>query len=157
MYIFDASSIIYGWDTYPIEKFPRLWEWIESQIKKHNFWISDIALKETKYKSEECWQWLTRNNTQEYKLNNDVLTMAQRIKSLLEIEEENYHKDGVGENDILIISGAKILNFILISDENKQNNLPTNKSRYKIPAVCSLVNVSCKKFIDLVKESDESF
>lgn len=28
MLAFDASSIIHGWDNYPIEQFPGLWAWM---------------------------------------------------------------------------------------------------------------------------------
>ena len=33
MRVFDASSMIYAWDNYPIGQFPGMWEWMGSQIE----------------------------------------------------------------------------------------------------------------------------
>ena len=32
MQTFDASSMIYAWDNYPIEQFPPLWDWMGVQV-----------------------------------------------------------------------------------------------------------------------------
>ena len=77
---------------------------------------------------------------------------AQQIKTLLAIIEEEYTK-GVGENDLFIISIAKETTTTLVSEEARQNNLPSLKSNYKIPAVCEMpeVGVKCISFIELLK------
>lgn len=155
MYSFDASSMIHAWDNYPIKNphFDSLWEWFALQVSDENFVFSQIAYKEVNNKVPECGEWLKSNNVKIEPLSADIIYQGQTIKELLEIEEENY-TNGVGENDILIISTAKISNTILITEESRQNNLPPKKSNYKIPAVCALVevNVQCKNFTDLLKE-----
>jgi len=80
------------------------------------------------------------------------LLMAQEIKTLLGIVEEQYTK-GVGENDLFIIAMAKETSTILVSEESRQNNLPALKSNYKIPAVCNMqeVQVECINFLELLK------
>ncbi len=82
-----------------------------------------------------------------------------RIKQLLGIEEDKYHKRGVDEEDVLIIATASVEHVELVTNEEVQNNLPNNPARMKIPAVCGLdeVGVSCINFITLVKESREVF
>jgi len=154
MYSFDASSMIHAWDNYPIENehFKALWEWFASEVQKNHFIFSKIAFDEIEHKIPECGQWLKDNQVKIDPLSPSSLLQAQAIKILLEIEEENYTK-GVGENDLFIISIAKTSNSILVTEESKQNKLPSKKSNYKIPAVCSLqeVNVTCKSFIDLLK------
>ncbi|MCF6309453.1 MAG: DUF4411 family protein [Sulfurimonas sp.] len=155
MYNFDASSMIHAWDNYPIDNphFNSLWDWFCEQIKQKEFVFSEIAFDEISHKIPECGEWLKNNKVEIYPLSADAILQAQSIKILLEIEEEVYTK-GVGENDLFIISIAKIYNSILITEESRQLSLPAKKSNYKIPAVCELdeVNVNCKSFIDLLKE-----
>lgn len=155
MYSFDASSMIHAWDNYPIENlhFNALWEWFATQINEKNFVFSQIAFVEISNKIPECGEWLKSHHAEIHPLSPDAIFQAQAIKILLEIEEEAYTK-GVGENDLFIISTAKIYNSTLITEESRQFILPPKKSNYKIPAVCALaeVNVPCISFINLLKE-----
>ena len=154
MYSFDASSMIHAWDNYPPENphFDSLWQWFSEQIDNKNFGISAKALDEVSHKVPECGDWLKNKNIEVYPLTATSLATAQGIKTLLGIVEEQYTK-GVGENDLLIISIAKENETTLVSDESRQNMLPSLKSNYKIPAVCDIpeVNVGCVSFLDLLK------
>ncbi len=78
-----------------------------------------------------------------YKKEVSDLTEAQSIKSLIEIEDDNYG-EGVGENDIFIVAISKRTSSVLVCNEKRQPNLPINKSKYKIPAVCNLPEVAVK-------------
>ena len=64
MHVFDASSILYAWDNYPIEKFPPLWDWMAQQVTGRQFVISKIAFDEVKHKAPDCGKWLEVNNVQ---------------------------------------------------------------------------------------------
>ena len=92
-------------------------------------------------------------------ISNAILQDAKRIKDLLGIMGDNYHAKGVGENDLLIIATARLHGAELVSDENRQTNLPQVSSRRKIPAVCVMESVSvvCINFIDYIKASGEVF
>lgn len=155
---FDASSIIYAWDNYPILQFPKLWEWIDAEIQAKEFSISGIAFEEVKGKTPECAQWLTNVEILKISITNLILDEALRIQGLLGIQNDQYGS-GVGENDILIIATAKIEGVDLISDENKQPNLPEDMKKYKIPAVCALpsVQVGSLNFLELIKNSGSTF
>jgi len=80
------------------------------------------------------------------------LLIAKNIKELLGIREEKYTK-GVGGNDLFIIAIALESGATLVSEEGRQSVLPTLKSNYKIPAVCSMeeVGVDCCNFLSLLK------
>lgn len=46
MRVFDASSMIYAWDNYPLQQFPGLWEWMEDQIRQRKLAMPSVALAE---------------------------------------------------------------------------------------------------------------
>jgi len=98
-------------------------------------------------------QMAKNNLIKVYPLTPKSLLTAQQIKTLLGIVEERYTK-GVGENDLLIIAIAKETSTTLVSEEARQNNLPSLKSNYKIPAVCEMseVGVTCISFVELLKQ-----
>ncbi|MCB4779142.1 MAG: DUF4411 family protein [Sulfurovum sp.] len=155
----DASSIIYGWDNYPIEQFPGLWEWLCEEVRGGNLCIPRVAFDEVKNKSEECSKWMQGCNIQKFAVTNDILRTAVEIHELLGIENENYHPKGVGENDIVIVAIAKIMETVLVSNESIQISLPQERKKYKIPAVCHLskVDVKCIDFLKYLKESGRVF
>ncbi|MCL1918741.1 MAG: DUF4411 family protein [Peptococcaceae bacterium] len=158
MQAFDASSMIYAWDNYPHDQFPKLWEWMANQISEGTLQMSEVAVEEVRHKAPECNSWLRNNDFQIISVDNAILQESYRIKGLLEIEEDNYGR-GVDENDLIIIATAKILNCELVTDEGFQANLPTHKYNYKIPAVCTMetVNVSWINFLRYLKRQGVIF
>ncbi len=159
MQAFDASSMVYAWDNYPIRQFPGLWEWIAEQIAKRILVIPDVALEEVSKEAPECGQWLKESNIKLLDVNNAIVQDAMRIKGLLGIVGDRYHPKGVGENDILIIAASRAHGAELISDEGKQNQLPDKMAKRKIPAVCDMAEVSvpCINFVEYIKRSDAIF
>ncbi|WP_374486538.1 DUF4411 family protein [Zoogloea sp.] len=158
MQVFDASSIIYAWDNYPVQQFPGLWEWMEARINDASIMMSSVALGEVHTNSPDCWQWLRDADLQTHDVSNAILQESLRIKGLIGIEGDRYGA-GVGENDILIIATASVLGKELVTDEEWQPTLPLNPLRYKIPAVCALpgVRVGWIDFLDYIKRSEAVF
>ena len=159
MQVFDASSMIYAWDNYPMRQFPGLWEWMAAQIEGKQLIMSSVAFEEVEHKAPDCGEWLKDNNLEQLSISNAILQDAKRIKGLLGIVGDNYHPNGVGENDILIIATARAHGTDLVSDERKQTALPLALPRFKIPAVCDIAGVSviCINFIEYIKRSEEIF
>lgn len=159
MQVLDASSIIYGWDNYPINQFPPFWEWIESQIENGNLSIPQVAFREVQQKTPDCSDWLQEKSIHIHPMSNAILSQSLAIKNLLGISSDDYHVRGVGENDILIISTAKINGLELITNEEKQLTLPQNLKKYKIPAVCNMssISVANKDFVEYIKQSNQVF
>lgn len=155
MFVFDTSSIIYAWDNYPVDKFPNLWNWIESEIKNQNFFIPEIAFNELN-KSLDLKEWLKSRNILILKINSNILTISLGIKKSLGIVNNEY-QSGVGENDIIIIATAKDADMTLVSNEKIQVTIPENLKKYKIPLVCKKHSIKCISFLDLIKKSDEIF
>lgn len=155
----DASSMIYAWDNYPITHFPKLWDWLSEEIDAGRLYMPHAAFGEVGHKLPDCQNWLAGCRCHVAPENNQVVQTALQIKQLLGIQNDQYHPDGVGENDVLIIATAKINGHMLVSNENRQPLLPTNLKRFKIPAVCSLgpVGVTCNNFVEYFKASGKVF
>lgn len=158
MQVFDASSAIYAWDNYPIHKFSKLWDWLSSQINLKALSISSIAMSEVEINSPDCWEWFRSENIQTHAITNAMLQESLRIKSLLGIVGDKYGK-GVDENDILIVSNALVLRKELITNEGRQNSLPADPLKYKIPAVCSIQSVAVRSydFLEYINRTDAVF
>lgn len=159
MQVFDASSMIYAWDNYPILQFPPLWEWIAEQIDEKKLVMPSVAFDEVENKMPECGKWLEECNIVQLEISNEIVHEAMRIKKLLGIVNDNYHTKGVGENDLLIIATAWVHKTELISDEKRQITPPKESTKRKIPAVCSMkdVAVPCINFIEFIKRSGMIF
>lgn len=158
MRVFDASSMIYAWDNYPVHQFPGLWEWMADQIERGELAMPSVALDEVTHKAPECAKWLKAGDLGVFEITNAILQDAMRIKGLLGIAGDKYHPKGVDENDLLIIATANACNAELVSDESKQK-LPDLPAKRKIPAVCAMaeVGVTCISFIEYIKESGVVF
>ena len=155
MRVIDASSMIWAWDNYPIGQIPNLWAWLEEEVGTGELIIPAPAFAEVNHKVPACGTWLEENGCNVVQVSNDIAQSAVQIQALLGIANDNYHPKGVDGNDVFVISTARTLELPLLSDENRQQTLPPDRRRYKIPAVCGIaeVNVDCRKFVEFFKAS----
>lgn len=158
MQVFDASSMIYAWDNYPIGQFPGLWGWMADRIATGVVRMSSVAFKEVNDKTPECGAWLRDQSLMLLEVGDAILLEAIKIKGLLGIVEDRYG-GGVGENDLIIIATSKIHRYELVTDEKYQAIPPKLRPNYKIPAVCMMdaVAVPWVNFIGYIKRSEAVF
>lgn len=89
MHMFDASSMIYGWDNYPLTQFPGLWDWLGGQVIAQSVTISETAHDEVRGKLPDCGNWLKKQQVNVVVNNTGILQEATSIKALLQITGNN--------------------------------------------------------------------
>lgn len=158
MQVFDASSTLFAWDNYPIDQFPKLWDWIADLLNRGEIVFSVVAFAEIGHKSPECCLWLDQNGAQKLPVTNAIVAAALVIQAAIGVENGDYGT-GVDENDIFVIATAKVHNRTVISDEAVQAVPPLNLKKSKIPLVCSMpvAKVPCKNFVAFFKASGVVF
>jgi predicted nucleic acid-binding protein len=158
MQVFDASSMIYAWDNYPIDQFPPLWAWFAAQVQAGQILFPSVAFSEVAAKTPDCAVWLEDQGVGKLSVTNAIAQAALAIKGQLGIVNDQYGA-GVGENDIFIVATAQVHGHTLVSDEAVQRIPPLSLKKYKIPAVCGMhgVGVTCISFLTFVKQSGAVF
>ncbi|WP_373989297.1 DUF4411 family protein [Duganella sp. BuS-21] len=158
MRAFDTSSIVYAWDNYPIQKFPRLWAWIANQLVHGEIVFPSVVVDEVRVVSPDCYDWLTVVGFQQLPMTEEILMQALEIKAWLGIDNPR-GAGGVGENDIFIVCAAAANGCGLVSNEAVQAVLPAHRQKYKMPAVCGLprLNVNCINFLQYLNSSQGEF
>ena len=158
MQVFDASSMVHAWDTYPYGQFPGLWDWMADRVAQGLIQMSEVAVDEVGHKVPECVAWLKDAGLQKLSVSEAILLEAMRIKDLLEIDGEQYGS-GVDENDLIIIATAKLHGCELVTNEAFQPALNKQKRNWKIPAVCNMetVGVEWVDYLDYLKRTGAVF
>ena len=135
--LMDASSALHGWHEYPIAVFPAFWEWMAAMIADNNVAVVRENLAEIKHGDPECHAWFKNARIAILSPDDAILHTAKSLADRLGIMDDGYHKRGVDYNDLLLVAAASVWRCDVITNESPQPRLPSNRARYKIPAVCT--------------------
>lgn len=145
--LIDASSAIHGWEHYPIELFPDLWQWLAEQIEYGEIQCIQLIMQEIKHKLPECFDWLESYQIEIIPIDDPITQKASEIGGSLGLDGSSYHSKGIDENDIFLIATAAVTNNAVISNEAIQLKPPDNIQKSKIPLVCKGQSVQCYSFL----------
>jgi hypothetical protein len=158
----DANIFITAWDSsYPISVFPTLWGQL-ARFKDNIVIIKpvydeinpispadrklDLSKKREKYPLR---MWLEDNQFTETLIDDMVENLSLKLE--LEYEIDDISK-GASQNDITLITYAKINNKTVVTLEAIQPEKPKYKKNYKIPLICKEQNVICINFIKMLSQ-----
>lgn len=157
----DTSSIIHGWEHYPIDQFPGLWDWLAEQVSSGDLHFCEVVIEEADKNAPDCCEWMRGHNCTVSPVTNETLTLAARIEERLQIVGQRYNQAGVGEYDIIIIASAQEHAHDLLANEARQKDWQKKKvfAKYKMPTVCQLpeVAVPSRNFIEYLRDSGVVF
>lgn len=165
-FLIDASSWIEAWLRYPIQSFPRVWEWLAEEIGNGNIQTPKVICKEVRHKSEECGKWLDENGITYPGVSEDnVLTMGVEIKGIAGITGDiKDNPRGIDDNDLELIVVASLTDGTVVTEEdpqltadNPRTATPPKPINYKIPFVCRLNEVKVTNFLEMIKGTGKTF
>ena len=167
IYYCDASALITAWDQRyrpTIAIFQKFWELLENIFEQERLIIPKIIFQEIKIKDSK----ISISGKQDKKLSlkdwledTAKITLKDHREYLEQLAElsKKYKKDeasdgktsSVSKADLYLIAMAKVENWIVLTEEATQKQLPEKMSKYKIPAVCEKEKVECLSLIDFLE------
>ena len=158
-YCIDSSSLIsLGYEWYPRDIFPTLYQVLENLPLSDHIVVIDPIFKEiTNYHSNienleyenPIHYWLTSElNLETTKIDDLVKEKSLALKIKYKTERLSYK--GASQQDILLIAFASINSQTVVSEEAWQEEKPSDKRKWKIPRICKEEKVPCinlQKFI----------
>ena len=157
-YIIDSNILITAWnDTYPIDYFESVWEWIKLKIMDGEIVICESVYEEIKFPRDDLFNWLDdalkaasicpEPNSLTAVINSYSLAMnkarSNPIYTASALSEFASNADG------WIIAHAKANGYVLVTEE--RSNIDSKK-RVMIPDICTPLGVKCINTIGLFRD-----
>ena len=151
----DADAFMTPWKAiYPIEIFPTLWSEVAS--RKDRIVFLKPIYNEIEPGGGGLKDWLESNHFSPTDANSTDVSMLS-----VDLEREyragassqvSQPSKGVSVNDLRLIAYAKVHEKTVVTLEARQTELPKEKRKYRIPAVCEEKGVPCINFVEMLRE-----
>jgi hypothetical protein len=148
-YSLDSDAIINAWRDYPIENFPKIWDWVESLGTNEIGGMSEVVFKELERGGDECFEWFKkRRELFVHPSGQEVQAQVQRLVT-------TYNNFGLvtgkNEGDPFVIALAIVKNAIVVTNESPSNNM----NGPKIPDICRAEDITRIKFVEVITREGE--
>lgn len=148
MYCIDTSALIAAWEErYPIENFPKFWEFLDFLIDASRITSPPEVLEETGKKSHELHAWL-KEREKSFITDYDT-TVLLGVKDILAKFPKLVaaHKMSFAA-DPFVIALARQKGFAVVTQEN----LTSSVTKPTIPNVCNSIGVTWMPLLQLIRE-----
>ena len=142
-YSLDSDAIIGAWRQYPIENFPKLWEWVESMGRDEIGGMSEVVFKELERGGDECFEWFKERKKLFVHPNDE--NVQNEVRRLV-----NTYNFGLNASknagDPYVIALAKVKDAVVVTNESPSNDM----NGPKIPDVCRVEGIRRIKFVQII-------
>lgn len=152
-YSLDSDAVINAWRDYhyPIEHFPKIWDWIEAMGRNGVAGMSEVVFKELERGGDECFKWFKkRKQLFVYPHDNNIQKELQRLVNSC----NNFGLiTGKNEGDPFVVALAIVKDCLVVTNESMSNNL----NGPKVPDVCRAEGIQWIKFVDIIRREEVQF
>ena len=150
-YSLDSDAAINAWRDYPIENFPKIWDWIERMGRDGLLGISEVVFRELEKGGDECYDWFkTRKSDFVYPNDDDVQRELNRLVN-------TYNNFGLitgkNEGDPFVVALAIVQDCMVVTNESMSNNM----NGPKVPDVCRAEGIQWIKFVEVIRREEVKF
>jgi hypothetical protein len=150
-YSLDSDAAINAWSDYPIENFPKIWDWIEQMGRTGILGMSEVVFRELEKGGDECFDWFkARKSDFVYPNDDDVQGELDRLVN-------TYNNFGLitgkNEGDPFVVALAIVKGCIVVTNESMSNNM----NGPKVPDVCRAEGIQWIKFVDVIRREGVRF
>ncbi|MDR9365877.1 MAG: DUF4411 family protein [Balneolaceae bacterium] len=150
-YSLDSDAVINAWRDYPIENFPKIWDWIEQMGRKGVAGMSEVVFKELEKGGDECFAWFkARKELFVYPNDEEVQKELERLVN-------SYNNFGIitgkNEGDPFVVALAIVNDCTVVTNESMSNNM----NGPKVPDVCRAEGIQWIKFVDVIRNEGVTF
>jgi hypothetical protein len=150
-YSLDSDAAINAWRDYPIENFPKIWEWIEEMGKRQIIGMSEVVFQELEKGGDECFDWFKQRKA------NFVYPNDEEVQKVLEHLVNRYNNFGIitgkNEGDPFVVALAVVKDCSVVTNESMSNNMHGPK----VPDVCRAEGIEWIKFVDVIRRERVTF
>lgn len=150
-YSLDSDAAINVWRDYPIDHFPKIWDWIERMGKDGALGMSEVVFRELEKGGDECFKWF-KDRKKDFVCPND-----EDIQKELDRLVNTYNNFGLitgkNEGDPFVVVLAIVKDCLVVTNESMSNNM----NGPKVPDVCRAERIQWIKFVDVIRREGVRF
>lgn len=150
-YSLDSDAAINAWRDYPIDHFPKIWDWIEKMGSNKVLGMSEVVFKELEKGGDECFYWF-KNRKEDFVHPNDE-DVQKELDRLVNTYNNFGLITGKNEGDPFVIALAIVKDCVVVTNESMSNNM----NGPKVPDVCRAENIQWIKFVDVIRREGVRF
>ena len=150
-YSLDSDAAINAWRDYPIDHFPKIWEWIEQMGSSGIFGMSEVVFKELEKGGDECFDWF-KNRKEDFVHPNDD-DVQRELDRLVNTYNNFGLITGKNEGDPFVVALAIVKDCFVVTNESMSNNM----NGPKVPDVCRAEGIQWIKFVDVIRREGVRF